>query len=280
MHPPIQRFPTFSVIAACVCAACSAGAAGQVATILVWSDLHGKVPPGLKVLVDSAREAAAATSRPIAMLDGGDALFGSRLSHITAGVSQTAELNFLKPDAMVLGLGDFDWSRGRLDSLLRVLDFPVLTANLRRNVDDAPIGGKRSTLLESAGLKIGLIGVTDPEIDYPERQDKNGDMRVDPEEAAVSAEVAALRQSGANLVIVLCHANEAVSAKFTRMQGVDLVLESHDFASASASQTGSTWIAKIPSGGASVLRISILKSQRTAPGRPHRRSCPFRRRRR
>lgn len=261
MHPSSPRLQTILVLSAFLSSAIPAGAAGRNATILVWSDLHGKVPPGLKVLVDSAREAAGAAGRPLVALDGGDALFGSRLSHITSGVAQTAELNFLKPDASTLGLGDFDWNRGRLDSLLRVLDFPVLTSNLRRNVDDAPIGGKRSTLVETAGLKIGVVGVSDPDLYYPERQDRNGDMRVDPEEDAVSAEVAKLRQAGADPVVVLCHASEQVAAKLAHLDGVDLVLGSRDIARGSIAQSGAAWIASVPAGGTEVLRIDLEKPE-------------------
>lgn len=253
MSPARIRLATLSVFSAAVCAA----AAGEKATILAWSDLHGKVPPGLKVLVDSARTAADAAKLPLVVLDGGDVLFGSRLAHITGGVAQTAELNFLKPDAMTLGIGDFAWNRDKLDSLLRVLDFPVVTANLRRNVDDAPIGGHRSALLERGGLKIGVVGVSDPDLDYPDRQEKNGDMRVDPEEEATTKEIATLRQAGAALVVVLCNASDAVASKLARLEGADVVLNAHDFATGSVRRDGLTTMAKVPAGGASVLRIDL-----------------------
>lgn len=234
------------------------------ATLFAWSDLHGKVPPGLKVLVDSARAAGAASGRAVFAFDGGDALFGSPLSQITRGVAQTAELNQLKPDAMTLGLGDFAWDRSRLDSLLMVLDFPVLTANLRRNVDDAPVGNGRAKLLDSAGSKVGVIGIADPELDYTSRPEKNGDMRVDPEEASVAAEVAALRKSGANLVILLCNTSESVAKKLGRIDGVDLVLNAHDHATGSLGRDGDTWTAKLPTGGAGVLRIDLEESENGA----------------
>jgi 2',3'-cyclic-nucleotide 2'-phosphodiesterase (5'-nucleotidase family) len=246
-----------AALAAMAAAPCDAASA----TIFAWSDLHGKVPSGLKVLVDSARAAGASNGRSVFAFDGGDALFGSPLSQITRGVAQTAELNFLKPDAMTLGLGDFAWDRSRLDSLLMVLDFPVLTANLRRNVDDAPIGNGRGKLLDTAGIKLGVVGVADPELDYPNRPERNGDMRVDPEDAAVASEVAALRKSGATLVVVLCNTSESVAKKLGQIDGVDLVLNSHDHKAGSLGRDGDTWTAKLPSGGESVLRIDLERGE-------------------
>lgn len=242
-----------SFLFSCLAAPCTAASA----TILAWGDLHGKVPPGLKAVVDSARADAATTGKPVFAFDGGDVLFGSRLSQITRGVSLTAELNYLKPDAMTLGMGDFAWERSRLDSLVMVLDFPVLTANLRRNVDDAPIGNRRSKLLEASGLKIGVIGIADPELDYSDRPERNGDMRVDPEEAAVVAEVAALGKSGATLVILLCNTSDLVAAKLARIDGIDIVLNAHDNPVGSLRQEGNVWTAQLPGGGASLLRIDL-----------------------
>jgi 5'-nucleotidase/UDP-sugar diphosphatase len=227
------------------------------ATILVWSDLHGKVPPGLKVVVDSLRDAHARDGVPFAAFDAGDGLFGSRLAHVTAGVSSTAEIKFLKPDAMILGMGDFAWSRDRLDSLLTALSIPVVTTNLRRNLDDRPIGSHRSLVLESSGLRMGVLGISDPELDYPERQERNGDMRVDPEEAAASWAVASLRQGGAGLVVALCHSSSAVAQNIGRLEGIDLVVAAHDATQASLSRAGAASIVHLPPGGGSVVRIDL-----------------------
>lgn len=229
------------------------------ATLLVWSDLHGKVPPGLKVLVDSLRDSHAKQGVPLAVLDAGDALFGSRLAHVTRGVSSTAELNFLRPDAMILGMGDFAWNRMRLDSLLAALSVPVVTTNLRRNVDDRPIGGHKSLLIETAGLKLGVLGISDPELDYPERQERNGDMRVDPEEAAASWAVASLRQGGAKLVVAVCHASSTVAGNIARLEGVDLVLAAHDASQAAITRSGGAPVAHLPPGAASVVRIDLVE---------------------
>lgn len=253
-----RRFLTISVLAFHGALHAQASPPSR-ATLLVWSDLHGKVPPGLKVLVDSLRDSHAKQGVPLAVLDGGDALFGSRLAHVTKGVSSTAELNFLRPDAMILGMGDFAWNRQRLDSLLAALAVPVVTTNLRRNVDDRPIGGHKSLLLESAGLKVGVLGISDPELDYPERQERNGDMRVDPEEAAASWAVASLRQGGATLVVALCHTSSQVAGNIARLEGVDLVLAAHDANQSSLTRSGGAPVAHLAPGASSVVRIDLVE---------------------
>jgi len=251
------RSLTISVLSAACFAGVAGAAAAPPAIVVAWSDLHGRIPPGLKVLVDSLRQAGEASGTPVVALDAGDAFFGSPLALATRGVATTAELNFLKPDAMTLGKGDFDWNRERLDSLLRVLDFPVVTANLRRNVDDAPIGGRRGVVVVRGGLKVGVLGIGDPDLDYPDRQDRNGDMRVDPEEKAATETVKELRADGAALVVALVHGGAAVARRIAAVEGVDVVLSASDAAEGSAERVGGTWIAQIPGGGAKVLRLDV-----------------------
>lgn len=256
MIRPATRVLTISVLAFCA-TILAEPAVPSKATILVWSDLHGKIPPGLKVLVDSLREDHAKDGVPFAAFDAGDALFGSRLAHLTRGISSTAEINFLKPDAMILGMGDFAWDRKRLDSLLRSISTPVVTTNLRRNLDDRPLGGHKSLLLESSGLKMGVVGISDPELDYPERQERNGDMRVDPEDAAASWAVASVRQGGAALVVALCHTSSTVARNISRLEGIDLVVAAHDAKQASLSRSGGATIAHVPPGAGAIVRIDL-----------------------
>ncbi len=251
------RLQTISVLSA----ACLSGAVGAFAApnaiVIAWSDLHGKVPAGLTFLVDSLRQAGETSGIPVVALDAGDAFFGAHLSRLTRGVATTAELNFLKPDAMTLGKGDFDWNRERLDSLLRVVDFPVVTANLRRNVDDAPIGGRRGVVLARGTLKVGVLGIGDPDLDYPDRQDRNGDMRVDPEEKAATETVAELRAAGATLVVALVHGGPGVSRRIGAIEGVDVVLSASDAREGAAERVGGTWVAQVPGGGSQVLRLEL-----------------------
>lgn len=251
------RLQTISVLSATLLGATVAASAAPSAIVVAWGDLHGKVPSGLKFLVDSLRQSGEAAGVPVIAVDVGDALFGSHLSRLTRGVATTAELNFLKPDAMTLGKGDFDWNRDRLDSLLRVLDFPVVTANLRRNVDDAPIGGRRGVVVVRGSLKVGVLGIGDPDLDYPDRQDRNGDMRVDPEEKAATEAVAELRASGASLVVALVHGGAAVARRIGAIEGVDVVLAASEAREGAAERVGGTWIAQVPGGGTSVLRLDL-----------------------
>ncbi|MCB9496456.1 MAG: bifunctional metallophosphatase/5'-nucleotidase [Fibrobacteria bacterium] len=243
------------------CHAPALAAPGSSATFLAWTDLHGEIPSGLKLLVDSAREASKTSGRPLVVVDGGEAFLGSRIAHLTRGLSSTAEMNWIRPDAMTLGLGDFDWDRSRLDSLLKVIDFPVLTANLRRNVDDEPIGGSRSLLCCDDSGTIGIVGIGDPDLDYPQRPARNGDMRVDPVANAVEGEVSELRAKGARLVAVLVHGGSSVAQTVAKIPGVDLVLLAPvpgvPKADLPPRRVGKTWIATLPAGGAQVARIDL-----------------------
>jgi len=250
---------TISVITACAALGANPARADGGLTILVWSDLHGKVPSGLNVVVDSARAAAAASRSGLLALDAGDAFFGSRLAHITSGVSMVAEINFLRPDAMILGYNDFSWNRGRLDSLMSAISdtIKIVSTNLRRNVDDQALGGHRSLILTTGGHKVGLVGIADPELANTARPERMGDIRIDDEADATTREVEVLRKAGASPVIVVAHAGDESVAKLAKIPGVDLVLQSHDLDAPGLKPIGAGWIAQVPSGSASVLRIDL-----------------------
>jgi len=193
-------------IAALALAVATAAEPPRSLGLLVWGDLHGDPSPKLFSWVDSLRRKADAWHRPMLALDAGDGLFGSDLSFVTRGSSQARVYNLVQPDAITLGAHDFWWTRDRLDTLLGSIQAQVVTNNIRFALTDKPYGGKNWAMWDFDGLRVGLIGQSDPDLDAADRPVKAYDLRsYEPTETVESA-MDDLRDREASLIVVLSHA--------------------------------------------------------------------------
>lgn len=68
--------------------------------------------------------------------------------------------NFLEYDALILGNHEFNFGLDFTQRIIDELDFPVLAANL--TYEDGSEFTKPYIILEQAGVKIGIIGLTNP----------------------------------------------------------------------------------------------------------------------
>ena len=227
-------------------------------TLLVWSDLHGDPSPHLFAAVDSERREARASAIPVLALDAGDAFFGSDLSFFTKGASQVRVLNLVKPDAIVLGDQDFAWSRTRLDTLLAGLKVPVLTSNLRNDMDDKPFGKLGWKLWNFDGFRIGVIGVVDADASSSDRASRTQDLRSEePSYRALDA-MAEMKDSSVDLSVALSHAGMEVDEELARkVQGLDLIVGSRNGSQDTVYRIGHTWIARLVSGPHQVRRLEL-----------------------
>ena len=239
--------------------ALAAGPAHRGAELLVWSDLHGAPSPKLFAWVDSLRRQARAEQTPVLALDAGDALFGSDLSHATAGEGMVRILNSAKPDAMVLGAGDFRWTRQRLDTLLSRLTVPVLSSNLRNDLDDAPYGGGACKVWDFDGLKIAVVGVVESDIAFSDRPSRTQDLRSEEPQSRVKDLVDSLRQkAGARIVVALSHAGARADEELARaVPDLDLVVGSADGTLDTTYSVEKVRIVRFAAGPSQVHRVDI-----------------------
>jgi 2',3'-cyclic-nucleotide 2'-phosphodiesterase (5'-nucleotidase family) len=169
--------------------------------LLHWNDLHGRFD-GLARLSHRARTIRDEADHPVLVLDGGDVEETSvRLSAMTLGVAGWRLLGAAGVDAAVAGNGGLlRYGPDRLPDYAAALGSAPLVCDLERD-GATPAGAEPSRLVEVGGLRVGIIGITD----YYPQYDEFGLVergRV----TAVRREAAALRQSGAEVVVVLSHA--------------------------------------------------------------------------
>jgi 5'-nucleotidase len=199
--------------------------APDVATISIvgTSDLHGHVRalPLLAGYVSNLRRARADDGAVI-LVDGGDLFQGTLESNLEEGASVVAAYEALGYDAAAIGNHEFDYGpigeratprepdddpRGALRARITEADFPFLAANLLDAASQTRADlGVASATIERAGVVIGVIGVTTETTLGVTLAPNVADLAMRPIVPAVAEEARALRERGADVVIVLAHA--------------------------------------------------------------------------
>lgn len=189
------------------------------------ADAEGKCFAGSARLATAIAEARARTENSV-LLDAGDQ-FPSGADTDLARPELLAELmNRMGYDAIALGSHEFDEGPEVARAFIDALGFPALMANA--DLSDEPIFDgmtRKSVVIERAGERLGIIGVT-PEcadcwagVDY---------ISISDPVVAVKQEAARLAADGVDKIIVLSHAGFYADQKMAReAKGVDVIVGGH-----------------------------------------------------
>ena len=206
--------------------------AGRVTLSIVGTtDLHGRVFPsegrgGLEQLggyLRNLREARASDGGAVLLLDAGDAFQGGIASNLSEGALVVDAYNALGYDALAVGNHEFEFGaldtaveddersdmRGALKAAAARARFPFLAANLIDEATSRPVAWpnvRPSTIVDTAGLRVGIVGVmTHGGLTQTLAANVEG-LLTAALAPTVEAEARQLRQSGADVVVVLAHA--------------------------------------------------------------------------
>ena len=229
--------------------------------IAATTDVHGRIRGWdyYQNMSDGAHSLAAAAtivdsirrenSGRVVLVDAGDLLQGNPLTYVAAKVSKPpvnpviAAMNVMKYDAAVIGNHEFNYGLPLLRVALTQARFPFLGANVRANVALGAV--LPYTMLERAGVRIGIIGATTPGSMVWDRENlQSGRVTVTDILPAVSKGVLDARRAGANVVVVLLHSgldeaasydtiatglpSENVAARVAlEIPGIDLIVFGH-----------------------------------------------------
>jgi len=225
-----------------VCAACGSHGktpaalpertAGPVTISIVGTnDLHGGIlakggTGGLALFASyvEALRVARAPDGAVLLVDAGDMFQGTLPSNLTEGavvVKAYAELGY---DAVAIGNHEFDYGPagdratptgpgdnpfGALQARAREAPFPFLAANLLDRATGRPIAWtnvRPSVLLEKAGVRIGIIGVTTERTLQSTMAANVKTLKMAPLARTIVDEGNKLRAEGAQAIIVAAHA--------------------------------------------------------------------------
>jgi 2',3'-cyclic-nucleotide 2'-phosphodiesterase (5'-nucleotidase family) len=193
-------------------------------SIVGTNDLHGALErlPVFAGFVTNLRAARAADGGGVVLVDGGDLFQGTLESNFGEGADVVRAYNYLGYAAVAIGNHEFDFGpegpaatpgpnddpQGALKARAREARFPFLAANI---VDDRT--GTRilwpnmpsSTLIEIAGIKVGIIGVSTETTPQTTMLANLAGLRISPPAAAIVRQAAMLRAHGARVIIAAMH---------------------------------------------------------------------------
>lgn len=177
--------------------------------------------------IREARAAALAEGRAPFLLDAGDQFMGSLYYTLHRGLAEAAVQRAVGTMAMSLGNHEFDNGPENLARYAAAVPFPLLSANLDTRAE--PLLRDRvtaSAVLESAGARIGVVGLTTPETATSSSPGPN--LRfTDPIEAAERAAFD-LRRRGIGTVVVLSHLGLPADRRLAaEVEGIDAIIGGH-----------------------------------------------------
>jgi 2',3'-cyclic-nucleotide 2'-phosphodiesterase (5'-nucleotidase family) len=209
-------------------------------SIIGTNDLHGGIAPdawargGLTVFggyVENLRAARAADQGAVLLLDAGDTFQATTAtmrgleSNLSEGAVVVDAYNALGYDALALGNHDFEFGsvdgtpnqaaeahadlRGALKAAAARAKFPFLTANIHDAGTGRPLSWpnvRPSTIVEAAGIRVGLVGVMTFDGLSRTLVANVGGMVTVPLVPAITAEAERLRGQGADIVVLVAHA--------------------------------------------------------------------------
>jgi 5'-nucleotidase len=195
-----------------------------VLSIVGTNDLHGNLGR-LPVFAGYLANLRATRARDggVVLVDGGDMFQGTLESNLNEGAAVVALYGALGYDAVAIGNHEFDFGpageratpgpgddpRGAIKARAAEAGYPFLAANLIDEATQRPVAWANvapSTVVERAGVKVGVIGVTTIETPKTTIATNVVGLRVAPLAPAIAAEAARLRAAGAAVVVVAAHA--------------------------------------------------------------------------
>ena len=258
--------------------------------VATTTDVHGRVrgwdyemnrPDSLRgltraaTIVDSLR---AANPGRVLLIDAGDLLQGNMFAYVAARVAQdtinpiVAAMNVMRYDASAIGNHEYNYGVPYLDRAVSQARFPFLSANTRR-ADGTHVYAPY-TLIERAGIRIGVVGATTPGVMVWDRDNVTGRLTLGDIVPEVGASVEAARAGGAQVVIVTVHSgfdepssydtaatklpSENVAARVAReVSGVALVLYGHSHKQNAGTDIGTTRLVQAKNWAQSVGVITL-----------------------
>jgi 5'-nucleotidase len=199
-----------------------------VLTIIGTNDLHGRVEslPILSGYLRILRELRRGDGA-VLLLDGGDMFQGTLESNLGEGAAVVRAYNALGYAAVTVGNHEFDFGpigddstprrpgddpRGALKARAAEAKFPFLMANVVEASTGRPPAWPNltpSALVEVAGLKVGVIGLTTMGTPHTTIAVNFAGLAMQPLAEAAIREARALRAKGAALVVVTAHAGSS-----------------------------------------------------------------------
>lgn len=155
----------------------------------------------------------------------GDTISPSLMSGFDKGASIVDLFNMTPLDVFVPGNHEFDFGPDIFLKRMGEMKARVLAANLR-GANGQPIAGiADSTIVSFGPVKVGVIGLT---ADNSPVSSKPGNLKFSDSISAAEREAARLRKAGADLIVLVPHADRVLDQQLYASGVADVILSGHD----------------------------------------------------
>ena len=162
----------------------------------------------------------------VLLLDGGDTWQGSYTAQQTQGADMVEVMNLLGPEAMT-GHWEFTYGADRVKELVEGLPFPFLGGNIYDSEWNEP-AFEAYRIFDKGGVRVAVIGQAFPYTPIANPRWMFPDWSFGIREEDVVRNVAAAREEGADVVVLLSHNGFDVDRKLaSRVGGIDVILTGH-----------------------------------------------------
>ncbi|WP_040196748.1 bifunctional metallophosphatase/5'-nucleotidase [Candidatus Soleaferrea massiliensis] len=233
---------TCAMVLSC-CVACTALLAGQPALaqgvgepenivtidIVHTNDIHGRSAyqqdavvgfDKLKTYIDQ--------QAPDFVLDAGDLFHGQAFATLERGQSIAELVAAVGYDAMTPGNHDWNYGKERLKELGSLANLSILAGNVTSGGKPF-FDGDGSLIKEVDGVRVGVFGVFDPQIQNDTAPGNIQDLTFLDDAAYAAQTAAALREQGCEVVIALSH--QLYCDEFiAQTTGIDVLIAGHEHA--------------------------------------------------
>ena len=215
--------------------------------ILHSNDVHGAID--LYAAMASLKADYEAQGAEVILADAGDYSQGTVYVSVHKGADAVAMMNATGYDVATIGNHEFDYGYAQLAENMKAAKFKVLCADVLgadgKTIFDA------NTIIEKGGVKIGFFG-----LETPEAQTKANPKLIeglkflagkDGKElyACADAQVKALKEQGADLIVCLSHLGiDGSSEPYTsydlakNVKGIDFIIDGHSHSVITAGPNG------------------------------------------
>ena len=248
------------------CTAFAAGAEKPLdgkTVILHSNDVHGAID--LYAAMAALKADYEAQGAEVILADAGDYSQGTVYVSVNKGADAVTMMNATGYDVVTLGNHEFDYGYAQLAENMKAAKFQVLCADVLgadgKTIYDA------NTIIEKGGVKIGFFG-----LETPEAQTKANPKLIeglkflagkDGKElyACADAQVKALKEQGADLIVCLSHLGiDGSSEPYTsydlakNVKGIDFIIDGHSHSVITAGPNGEA----IQSTGTAFANIGVI----------------------
>jgi 2',3'-cyclic-nucleotide 2'-phosphodiesterase (5'-nucleotidase family) len=228
-----RRTVTFGLAAALVMPARRARAESATVSFILTNDIYqmsgslmadGKVRGGFARLA-AVVKAERAKGGHVVFAHGGDTLSPSLMSGVDQGAHIMTLTNLVKPDIFVPGNHEFDFGKAVFQRRMAEAKFPLFAANMVGADGRLLPGFKDRDILTFGGVRIGIAGAAH---DGTPRMSHSEDIRFLPTVDTMKAQAEALRRDGADLVVVVMHADRKQGVELAETHTADVILTGHN----------------------------------------------------